>query len=294
MTDSAPSLAPRSALYMPASNPRALAKGPALDADAVIIDLEDAVAPSAKARAREAAVEALQQLDYGQRQRVLRVNAESSSWHDADIEAAAAARPDAVLLPKVDHGDALARFSQRLDAAGLCRHVRVWAMLESPAAVIALGSLAEAGRELSRFTTVCVGNNDLSLAAGMAVPAPRDLLQVWLQMFVAAARAGGLAILDGVYNDYRDLDGLRADSEQSAAIGMDGRTLIHPAQIACANAVYSPDAAAIAEAEKIVAAFADPTHVNEGVIAVDGVMYEALHHRRALQTLALAARNQDA
>ena len=282
--------APRSALYMPASSTKLLAKGPTLAADAIIVDLEDSVAPEAKRDARIAAVQALTSLDYGARLRVLRVNAEDTEWHQDDIAAAVASVPDAVLLPKADNGAQISRFVERIDAAGLARDVAVWAMLESPTAVIAAPSIAEAGEKHSRFTTVCVGNNDLSLAAGMAVPASRDLLQSWLLSFVAAARAGGLAILDGVYNNYRDVEGYLADCAASAELGMDGRTLIHPLQIDGAHQVFSPDARAIEEARVLVDAFADPANAGSGVLSINGRMFERLHLTLAHKTLARARR----
>lgn len=286
--------APRSALYMPASAARLLAKGPTLDVDAVIIDLEDSVAPDAKVEARAAAVQALSSLDYGERLRVLRVNAGDTEWYADDVQAAVAARPDAVLLPKADNGEQVAHFVQRLDAAGLAADVSVWAMLESPAAVVAAPSIAEAGLQLDRFTTVCVGNNDLSLAAGMAVPAPRELLQAWLLGFVAAARAGGLAILDGVYNDFKDEAGYQADCRASSALGMDGRTLIHPQQIDGAHRAFSPDADAIEEARLIVEAFADPANAGRGALSINGRMFERLHLTLAEKTLQRARRLNNA
>ncbi len=267
-----------------------MAKGPEVAADAIIVDLEDAVAPDAKTEARTAAVHSLRSLDYGQRVRVLRVNAAESEWHADDIDAAVTAAPDAVMLPKAESGEQVQQFIDRLEAAGLSDTVAVWAMLESPAAVVAAPSLAAAGAARARFTTVCIGNNDLSLAAGMAVPAPRSLLQAWLQTFVAAARAGGLSILDGVYNDFKDAEGYAEDCRASRALGMDGRTVIHPVQIDAAHAAFSPDEASIAEARDIVATFADPANAGSGVVAINGRMYERLHHDLAQRTLARAQR----
>jgi len=289
MTLSSP-LAPRSALYMPASSERMLAKGPALAADAVIVDLEDSVAPERKQEARAAAVKALSTLDYGASLRVLRINATDTEWHEDDIAAAVRAAPDAVLLPKGENGEQISRFVDSLEAAAMPAHVAVWVMLESPAAVLAAPSIAACAGSCTRFSTVIVGNNDLSLAAGMVVPAPRTLLHPWLMTFVAAARAGHLAILDGVYNDFRDSEGFLADCAQSAAAGMDGRTLIHPSQIAQANAVFSPDDASIEDARAVVDAFADPVNAGRGAVSLDGRMLERLHLSRAEQTLARAAK----
>lgn len=282
--------APRSALYMPASSERLLAKGPTAGADAIIIDLEDSVAPDQKQSARDAAVQALTTLDYGDSLRVLRVNADSAESHADDVAAAVAATPDAVLLPKGESAEQIREFVERLEAAGLSDKVAVWVMLESPAAVIASAGIAEFAWTCARFTTICIGNNDLSLVAGMAVPASRALLQPWLMTFLAAARSGGLAILDGVYNDFRDAEGFREDCAASAASGMDGRTLIHPGQIATTHELFSPDKAAIEDARAVVKAFADPANVGRGVVSLNGRMLERLHLSLAQKTLARVGR----
>ncbi len=286
-------LVPRGALYMPASSERMLCKGPALGADAIIIDLEDSVAPECKRDARAAAVRALTSLDYGSSLRVLRLNADNTDAQEQDIAAAVAAVPDAVVLPKGENGEQIAGFIERLETAGLPTHVALWVMLESPAAVLAAPSIAACARNHARFTTIVVGNNDLSLAAGMVVPAPRTLLQPWLMTFVATARAGEIAILDGVYNDFRDERGFVDDCAASAACGMDGRTLIHPSQIAQAHTSFSPDGAAIEDARAVVAAFADPVNAGRGAVSLDGRMLELLHLSRAQKTLARAARCDD-
>ena len=287
------SLPPRSALYMPASSARMLAKGPSLGADAILADLEDAVAPEAKATARVAAVEAFGGLDYGHRLRVLRVNGADTPWHADDVAAVAEARPDAVLLPKVGSADDLARFADALDAADVADTVRVWAMLETLASTLALPGLARAaepGTGTPRLAAFCVGGNDLAFEAGLPVPTARATLLPWLMGFLAAARGAGAAILDGVWNDHADTAGFARDCAASAASGMDGRTLVHPAQIEIANRAFSPNASEIEDARRTVDAFADPAAAGRGAIALDGRMLERLHLEMAHRTLARARR----
>ena len=279
---------PRTALYMPASAPRMLARGPALDADAIVVDLEDSVAPEAKGAARDAAAAALSGLDYGHRLRVLRVNGAGTPWHADDVAAAVAARPDAVLLPKVADASALAELQAALDAAGAPDGVRIWAMLETLGAVLDAPELAGARAAASRLEAFCIGNNDLAREAGLPIPTPRATLHPWLMGFVASARAGGVTVLDGVWNDYRDADGFAADCAASAASGMDGRTLIHPSQIGAANAAFSPSPSAVADARRTVAAFEDPANAGRGAISIDGRMLEGLHLELARRTLARA------
>ena len=270
-----------------------LAKGPALGADAIVVDLEDSVAPEAKGEARREAVRALGALDYGHRLRVLRVNGADTPWHADDVAAVAEARPDAVLLPKVGSAGELARLADRLDAAGADAGVRVWAMLETVAATLRapeLARAAEPGTGTPRLEAFCIGNNDLAREAGLPIPTSRATLHPWLMDFLAAARATGVALLDGVWNDYRDADGFARDSAASAASGMDGRTLVHPCQIGPANRAFSPDAAAIADARATVAAFADPANAGRGAIALEGRMVERLHLELARATLERAGR----
>jgi len=280
---------------MPASRPRLLQRAATLDCDALIIDLEDAVAPEAKPAAREHVREALGTIDYGSRRRVLRVNGADTPWHAADLQLVSETCPDAVLLPKTDDADALRRLQDRLDAAGTPHTVRVWAMLETPAAVLSLAGIAALGQQADgRLDTLCVGSNDLALAARLpstlSPEALRTALQPWLAGFLAAARAGGLDLLDGVWNAFADLDGFARDCAVSAAAGFDGRTLIHPSQIDPTHAAFTPDAEAVAQARRVVEAFAQEENAGQGVVALDGRMVERLHLEAARRTLALAAR----
>lgn len=280
----------RSALYMPASVEKVLAKGPGCAADAVIVDLEDAVAPDAKDMAREQAVKALTEFDYGYRLRALRINAAGTRWHEDDVAAVARSRPDAVVLPKVESADDVRQLGQSLDSLPETSGVALWAMMESPLAVLNAQAIAQCVRECPRLSLFIVGSNDLVREAGMPMGKDRTLLIPWMMTLVAAARAHGLQILDGVFNDFSDIAGLEIECRQGVAMGMDGKTLIHPSQIGTANELFAPAPAAIAEAEAIVAAFADPVNAGAGVVQVQGRMVERLHLDMARQLLKRAAR----
>lgn len=277
----------RSALFLPASNPRAIEKARGLACDAVILDLEDAVAPDVKEAARAAAVAALSAGGFGERLRVLRVNALDSDWGKADLEAAAGLDIDAVLVPKISDATDIARYHAALAAAR--PDVALWAMIETCRAVGALHAIADAavGTRLGAFV---VGTNDLALEMrARGLPGRAHLLPV-LTLAVAAARARGLRVLDGVRNDFADLAAFAAEADQGAALGFDGKSLIHPAQIGPCNAAFSPGAAEIARARSIVAAFAAPDAAGKGAIRLDGRMVERLHLLEAERVLAIAAR----
>ncbi|PID60730.1 MAG: CoA ester lyase [Gammaproteobacteria bacterium] len=281
----------RSVLYLPASNARALARAPTLPADAIILDLEDAVGPAEKPAARAAAAEAIGSVDFGHRLRVVRINAPDTPWHDDDLTMVKAAKPDAVLLPKVESAATLETLAAQLGDATIA----IWAMMETPRAVLAADAIAAAVATVPALTTLVVGSNDLRLAARMPASDDRRYLLPWLMQLVAAARTHGLALVDAVYNDFRDLDGLAAECAEARAMGMDGKTLIHPSQIAAANATWTPDAAAVESARAIVAAFAAPENREAGVLQIDGRMVERLHLVEAQALLghaeAIAARS---
>ena len=268
----------RSALYMPASNAKAVAKARTLPCDVVILDLEDAVAPEAKDVARAATVAAIGEGGFGGRELVVRVNALSSDWGAADCDALASARPDAVLLPKVDDGEAVAAYAARLPGVAL------WAMVETPRALLRLDSLA-AGPQLAALV---MGTNDIAKDMGMHAGSDRLPFLGFLGQSVAAARAYGLAILDGVFNAIDDSDGLAAECAQGRQFGFDGKTLIHPSQIQPCNAAFSPTDAEIAWATTVERAFAAPEAASRGAIRVDGKMAERLHLEQARRTLAVA------
>lgn len=283
----------RTALYMPAVNKRALAKGPSLAADAIIIDLEDSVAPDAKSEARENATAALSNNDFGHRTRVLRVNDVDSRWFNDDMAILKKIRPDAVLVPKVETAQAIGKVQSLLDALDSTGEVKIWIMLETMKAVTHAGDIAASSGSCSRLQTICVGNNDLARDAGMRVTSDRSLLMPWLMTLLAAAKAYRLNILDGVYNDFKDLNGFADECEQGAAMGMSGKTLIHPGQIEIANQAYSPTERDIAEATLIVSAFAKAENAEAGVVQIEGRMVERLHLEMANQTLAVAKRLEE-
>ena len=274
----------RSVLYIPGSKERALEKATGLATDAIIFDLEDAVAVDEKANARRTLAQALQTLDYGARARLVRINALSSDWGAADLEVIAAARPEAILLPKVDeaaHVEALARL---LDARAETADTRIWAMMESPLGVLNAHAIARA----PRMAGFIMGTNDLAKDMGVRFRPDRLPLMSALQLPLIAARAAGIIAVDGVYNAFRDEDGLRAECEQGRDMGFDGKTLIHPAQLAIANAVFAPSGAEIDLARRQIAAFDAATARGEGVAVVDGKIVENLHIVTARQVLARA------
>ena len=277
----------RSALYMPGSNSRALEKAKALAADVVIFDLEDAVAPEAKNSAREQVMAAIAGGGYGRRELVVRINGLDTPWGAEDLASAAAAAPDAILVPKVSSAAQLAEVSMRLQGArdGLA----VWAMIETPLAILNLREIAAAAREsTSRLACFVMGTNDLVKETRAELDASRTAALYWLSAAVTAARAFGIDVLDGVYNAFKDAEGFRRECLQGRQFGMDGKTLIHPDQIAAANEIFSPAAGEVAWARKILAAFAEPQNQGKGVINVDGRMVELLHAETARRTVDIA------
>jgi citrate lyase subunit beta/citryl-CoA lyase len=279
----------RSVLYMPASNARALDKARTLPADAVILDLEDAVAPEAKAAARAQAVAAVQAGGFGRREVVIRINALGSPWGADDLAAAAAAVPDAILIPKVDAPALIAAAERALAEAGASDTLRLWAMIETPLAILRAEAIAAAARcEPGRLACFVLGTNDLAKDTRARLLPGRAAMLPWLATAVAAARAYGLDVLDGVFNDIADTDGLQAECEQGRDFGFDGKTLIHPSQIAIANTVFAPSPDEVAQARAIMAAFAKPEHAGLNVISLEGRMVERLHAEMAARTVALA------
>jgi len=271
----------RSVLYMPGSNARALEKARALAADALILDLEDAVAPDAKALAREQVAAAVKARGFGKREIAIRVNALSTPWGADDLKAALAAKPDAVLAPKISTARDVAEVEARMRDAG----VALWVMIETPLAILNLAPIAAAGGRLACFV---MGTNDLVKEFQGRHTPDRQNLSAALTLSVAAARAHGLAVLDGVYNDIRNASGFAEACAQGRAFGFDGKTLIHPSQIAPANAAFAPDAAEVEDARRIIAAFDAPENASKGAIALDGRMVERLHADIARRTVALA------
>lgn len=280
----------RSVLYVPATNDKALAKLATLACDAVILDLEDSVAPERKAEARERLPAIVPPLRSGNRELVIRINALAGEWGADDLAAARACRPDAILLPKVDGPGDVLDANDALDTADEPETLALWAMVETPRAMLNLGPLAELGRDrASRLACLVAGTNDLAKDTGVEATPDRRYLAPWLLQMVLAARAGGLDLLDGVSNDFRDMEAFARECRQARAMGFSGKTLIHPAQIGPANAAFSPSAEEVAAAERIVAAFASPENAGKGAISLDGQMVERLHLEEAGRLLARAA-----
>jgi citrate lyase subunit beta / citryl-CoA lyase len=269
---------------MPGSNQRALVKARDLQADALVFDLEDSVAPDAKQQARERVQEAASSTAYAGRILAIRVNAIGTEWHDEDVKAVAAAGPDAIVLPKVESAGQVLDVQHALEQAGAPDRTRIWAMLETPGAILQAASIAAS---TPRLSTLVMGTNDLlkDLHAE-AVPGRRPLLTS-LSLCVLAARAAGRNILDAVYNDVRDLEGFERECLDGRELGFDGKSLIHPGQIEIANAVFSPSAADIQHAQRVIDAFERAALSGDGVTTLDGRMIESLHVQTARRILAL-------
>lgn len=273
----------RSVLYMPGSNARALEKAASLPADALILDLEDAVAPEAKLVAREQVCAAVKARRFGRREVVIRVNGLDTPWGHDDMKSACEAGPDAILVPKVssvkDVSDAAALMQKAPASCSL------WLMVETPRSIFNLGEIAAAGGPLS---CLVLGTNDLIKELRARHTPGREALLASLNLSVLAARANGLAVIDGVFNEIADEAGFLAVCGQGRSMGFDGKTLIHPSQIEPCNRVFSPDHDEVAQARSILAAFALPENQGKGAIALNGRMVELLHAEIARQTVALA------
>lgn len=279
----------RSVLYMPGSKERALEKGKSLPTDAIIFDLEDAVAPDMKDMARDQVASAVQAGGYGQRELVIRVNGLDTPWFKEDLKAAASAKPNAILVPKVSSGEDIRSVRDQLKALGADPSIDLWAMMETPLAMLKALDIAENGpSESHRLAVFIMGTNDLSKETGAAIKPGREAMLAWLSTCVAAGRAFGIDIVDGVYNDFKDEDGFKTECAQGNDLGMDGKTLIHPGQIGPCNEIFSPSADAIEWAKKIIEAFELPENQGKGVITVDGKMVELLHAEMAKRTVAIS------
>ena len=276
----------RSMLYMPASNARALEKAKTIAADGVIFDLEDAVAPDAKGPARAAAVAAAGSKAYGRREILIRVNSLETGWCRDDVAAAAASGADGVVLPKVNRADDVKTVADWLSVAGAPVDFAIWAMMETPLGILNAREVAQAS---PRLIGLCVGTADLSKDLHCAHPADRWPMLAAIQSCVLVARAYNLLIFDGVHVDLNDAKGLEAACRQGRALGFDGKTLIHPNQIAIANAVFGPGADEVAQAKRMVAAFDAARAKGQGLAVLDGKIVEVLHVAEAKRLLAQAA-----
>jgi citrate lyase subunit beta/citryl-CoA lyase len=275
----------RSALFLPASNPKAIAKARTLPADIVILDLEDAVAPEMKEAAREAAVTAIREGGFGTRELAIRANGLDTEWGAADLAAIAGSGANAVLVPKVSSAGDIRAYHDALTGAPAA--LQLWTMIETCGAVLRLDAMAAMAAS-TRLSLWVVGTNDLAKEMRARLTPDRGPFLPMLGMAVAAARAHGLSILDGVCNEFRDLAIFRAEAEQGLAYGFDGKSLIHPDQIASCNAVFSPSAEELDWAARVIHAFTLPENAGKGAIRVEGKMTELLHLEQAQRLVAMA------
>lgn len=276
----------RSCLYMPGANPKALEKAKSLPADVLIFDLEDSVAPEAKDEARDTVAVALAEGGYGTREIVVRVNALSTPWGHADLAAAIAVRPHAVLVPKINAAKDVEVAEDLLAAKG-AHGVALWIMVETPLAILNIGEIAAAAQR-TRLACLVMGTNDLAKEMRCRQTRDRAPFLAALSLSVMAARSYGLDAIDGVFNAIDDPTGFEAACRQGLEFGFDGKTLIHPSQIEPANRIFAPEAAEIAHARAIIDAFAAPENAGKGVLKVDGKMTELLHLEQAKRTVAVA------
>jgi citrate lyase subunit beta/citryl-CoA lyase len=275
----------RSVLYMPGSNARALDKGRTIPADVLILDLEDAVAPDAKAQARGQIRDALKAGGYGRREIVVRVNGLATPWGKDDLTAAARFGADAVLLPKVESAAVVREAQAVLDAGGGPADLPIWCMIETPLGVLNARDIAFAG---PRVGGLVMGTSDLAKDLNAAHTRERLPMLTSLGLCVLAARAAGIAILDGVHLDLADDEGFAFSCRQGRELGFDGKTLIHPKTVDAANAVFAPSEAELAWSKKIIAAHAEAEKAGQGVVVVDGRLVENLHVEQARRQVALA------
>ncbi len=275
----------RSALYMPASNARAVEKARGLDCDVVILDLEDSVLPEAKSDARQAAVAALSGGGFGRSEVAVRINAFSTPWGADDLAAAVAAAPDAVLVPKICSAADVMAVDQAL--ADASERTRLWLMIETCQAVLSLAEIAAAARD-TRLSALVMGINDLAKDMGARMTADRAPFRAALSLAVTAARSTGLVALDGVHNEIGDLAALEAVCRQGRDFGFDGKSVIHPSHLEICNRVFSPDAADLAWAKAVIAAFDAPENAGIGALRVEGRLAERLHYDQAVQLAAVA------
>jgi citrate lyase subunit beta/citryl-CoA lyase len=279
----------RSVLYMPGANDRALEKAKALPADAVILDLEDSVAPEAKVQARERVCAAVREGGYGRRELVIRTNALETIWGATDLLAAAEAAPDAILIPKVAHPGDIISAAKILKSVNAPERTRLWAMMETPQAILYAREIAAVAMDPeNRLECFVLGTNDLLKESRARALDNRFAIVPWLALTIVAARAFGIDIIDGVYNDFKDEEGFRKECEHGRTLGMDGKTLIHPSQVGPCNEVFTPTDDEVEWSRKIIDAFSQPVNSQKGVITVEGKMVERLHLVMARRTAAIA------
>ncbi|MEL6919731.1 MAG: CoA ester lyase [Pseudomonadota bacterium] len=285
----------RSALYVPCDRPRAMAKAETLGSDIIIFDLEDAVAPDIKAQAREALRGHFQDYTTSTAERIVRINGLETPWGTEDFLAARAVLPDGIVLPKVSAFADVEALRDALSETDAPSSISVWAMIETAAGVFNIADITE--QDAQPLTGLIVGTNDLFKETGLGGPDPRAVAHPWLMQIVLAAKARGLAVLDGVFNDFKDVAAFESACHTATHMGFDGKTLIHPNQVDGANRIFAPHADVVREADAIVAAFAQPENADKGVISLDGKMVERLHLHQAeallLKVAAIHARKKE-
>jgi citrate lyase subunit beta / citryl-CoA lyase len=274
---------------MPGSNTRAIEKARTLAVDAIILDLEDSIAPEGKASARKQVSDAVIAGGFGSRELIVRINGLDTAWWLEDLDLVAKAKPDAVLIPKVSSPSQLEDVAERLVDISADHRIRVWAMMETPLAMLNAREIAAAAKDAeTRLAAFVMGTNDLAKETRAKITSGRAAMLPWLMNCVAAARAYGLDILDGVFNDLADAEGFARECAQGRDLGFDGKTLIHPNQVAACNGAFSPSDEEVAQARKVIAAFELPENRDKGVVALDGRMVERLHADMARRTVATA------
>jgi citrate lyase subunit beta/citryl-CoA lyase len=279
----------RSLLFMPGSNARALEKARNLPADGLILDIEDSVAPDAKAKAREQIAEAIAAKGFGKREVWIRTNSLDTAWWADDVAMAGQAKPDGILVPKVSSVADLDEIGDRLRGIGADPSIKVWAMIETARAVLDADKLAAASRDpKTRLAGFVFGPNDISRETRIKMQPGRTAMIPMITHCILATRAHGLEILDGPYSDISNVDGFALECAQARDLGFDGKTLIHPSHIVACNAIFTPPAEEVAEARKIIAAFAQPENASRGAIQLDGRMVERLHAEMARRTIEIA------
>jgi citrate lyase subunit beta / citryl-CoA lyase len=279
----------RSLLFMPGSNARALEKARNLPADGLILDLEDSVAPEAKAKAREQIAQAIAAKVYGRHEVLIRINGLDTPWWSEDLAMAAQAGPDGILVPKASSAQDLAVIDKRLNEVGAAPSIRVWAMIETARAVLHAEGLAASSRDANpRLAGFVFGPNDISRETRIRMLPGRAAMIPMITHCILVTRAYGLEILDGPYSDFSNVDGFAVECRQGRDLGFDGKTLIHPAQIDACNAIFTPPAEEVVRARRIIAAFELPENAARGAIQLDGQMVERLHADMARRTIAIA------
>ncbi|THD63322.1 MAG: CoA ester lyase [Bradyrhizobium sp.] len=279
----------RSLLFMPGSNARALEKARILPADGIILDLEDSVAPDAKAMARDQIAQAIATGGFGKREVLIRTNSLDSPWWIDDIAMAGKARPDGILVPKISSVEDIAAIADRLSAIKADPSIRIWAMIETARAVLHAEELASTSRDPgNRLAGFVFGPNDISRETRIRMRPGRAAMIPMITHCILATRAFGLEILDGPYSDFSNVDGFGQECAQARDLGFDGKTLIHPGQIVACNAIFTPPTDEVAYARKIIAAFERPENASRGAIQLDGGMVERLHAEMAKRTIAIA------